>query len=303
MSEHYPRVRFHADHGGLMVRDGLKIWFCLGRPALAMKGTVLRALDIYLRAIGPQTLQWHLDLEGYWQPLDPQSWEASRSDLSEAPGSSVLLIDDPSVGAAAFHFEYHVKRLDDPFTSKERILAAAVGFWLPTEFLEEHGPGAVRELALELASLLPFQSGQAGLFFNAMLGYRETEEELSRLCLRYPGMDIGAVEFFARLEGQVKGPSWLTFLGQPVLGELGGVEGLRSRLSSPGTTVQQLDGERAVITLGPWPEAGDTEAGRNLPEYRELARVLEPWLYHASGPWSSYFPEETWRRWERRFLD
>lgn len=285
-----------------MVRDSLKIWFCLGRPAPKMEGTVLRALDTYLRAIGPQTLQWYLDLEGYWQPLDPQNWETIRSDLLEAPGSSVQLIDDPS-GAAAFHFEYHVNRLDNPFTSKERILAAAVGFSLPTEFLEEHGPGRVQELTLELASLLPFQSGQAGLFFNAMLGHRETNEALSRLCLRYPGMDIGAVEFFAGLDRQVRGPAWLTFLGQPVLGELGGVEGLRSRISSPTTSVQQLDGERAVITLGPWPEAGDTQAGRNLPEYRELARVLEPYRYHASGPWSPYFPEETWKRWERRFLD
>lgn len=303
MSEHYPRVRSHADHGGLMVRDGLKIWFCLGRPAPEMEGAVLRALDIYLRVIGMQALQWYLDLEGYWQLLDPQNWEAIRRNLLRVPGSSVELMDDPSVGAAAFHFEYHVKRLDDPFTSKERILAASVGFTFPTEFLEGHGPSRVRELALELAAPLPFQSGQAGLFFNAMLGYRETEEELSRLCLRYPGMDIGSVEFFAKLEGRVRGPSWLTFLGQPVLGELGGVDGLRARLSSPGTTVQQLEGARAVITLGPWPEAGDTEAGHNLPQYRELAHVLNPWLYHAPGPWSPYFPEETWKRWERRFLD
>jgi len=167
-----------------------------------------------------------------------------------------------------------------------------------------HGPGRVRELALELAVLLPFDSGHAGLFFNALLGYRETEAELSRLCLRYPGMDIGEVEAFAkRLDGRVKGPSWLTFLGQPVLGKLGGAEGLRSRLTSPATSVQQLGGDRVVIALGPWPEAGDTEAGRNLPEYRELARVLEPHLYRALRSWSPYFPEETWQRWERRFLD
>ena len=135
----------------------------------------------------------------------------------------------------------------------------------------------MRELALELAAILPFDSGHAGLFFNAILGYHETEEALSRLCLRYPGMDMVDVETLANHLGtRVKGPSWLTFLGQPVLGELGGAEGLRTRLSSPGTTVQQLGDGRAVITLGPWPEAGDTEAGRNLPEYRELARVLEP---------------------------
>jgi hypothetical protein len=175
---------------------------------------------------------------------------------------------------------------------------------LPTEFLEEHGPGRVRELALELASHLPFDTGHAGLFFNAELGYKETEEALSRICLRYPGMDIGEVESFAqRLDRQVKAPSWLTFLGQAVLSELGGAERLRARLSSPNTTIQQMEGDRAVISLGPWPEAGDTEAGHNLPEYRELVRVLGPHLYRPSRSWSPYFPDDIWQRWARRFLD
>ena len=78
---------------------------------------------------------------------------------------------------------------------------------------------------------------------------------------------------------------------------------LRSRLSSPGTTVQELEGERAVVTLGPWPEAGDTEQGHPLPAYRELARILEPWLYHEERGFDPDFPPEDLRRWERRFLD
>ena len=61
--------------------------------------------------------------------------------------------------------------------------------------------------------------------------------------------------------------------------------------------------ERAVVTLGEWPEAGDTEQGQTLPAYRELARVLEPWLYHREKVFSRDFPREDTRRWERRFLD
>ncbi|MFP2913735.1 type VI immunity family protein, partial [Pyxidicoccus sp. 3LFB2] len=63
-------------------------------------------------------------------------------------------------------------------------------------------------------------------------------------------------------------------------------------------------GERAVVTLGEWPEAGDLEAGAGLPAYRDLARVLEPWLYHDAGTvYSQDFPPEDKLRWERRFLD
>ncbi|HYO58614.1 type VI immunity family protein, partial [Archangium sp.] len=93
---------------------------------------------------------------------------------------------------------------------------------------------------------------------------------------------------------------------QPVLGALGGVAGLRARLHSPGTTVQEMEGERALVTLGQWPEAGDLAQGRDLPAYRELARVLEPWS-DAFFPgyvnsWRGYTEEEV-RRWWRRFLD
>jgi len=40
-----------------------------------------------------------------------------------------------------------------------------------------------------------------------------------------------------------------------------------------------------------------------LAEYRELARVLGPYLYRPSRSWSPYFPDDIWQRWARRFLD
>jgi hypothetical protein len=64
-----------------------------------------------------------------------------------------------------------------------------------------------------------------------------------------------------------------------------------------------MDGDRAVITLGPWPEAGDTERGDTLPAYRELARVLEPWLFREPNGNMSGLPRQDVPRWERRFLD
>jgi hypothetical protein len=103
------------------------------------------------------------------------------------------------------------------------------------------------------------------------------------------------------LGSKVRTPSWLTFLGQPVLGELGGASGLRSRLHSPDVTVQELEGERVVVTVGPRPEAG--EDGHMPPAYRELARVLEPWLFHEKYLLDSRLTPEELRRWERRLLD
>jgi hypothetical protein len=263
---------------------------------------VQRSLDTYLRAVGPQALAWYAGQDD-WLMLDANNWENLRHKLLEHHWPSLELVDDPA-GVHELAFEYHGKWFEDPRGLEEPSMVSAIGFWLPTEYLEAHGPDAVRQLAMALADPLPLCSGHAGLSFHAMHGYQETEEQLSHLCLRYPGMDVVLLRSLSwRLGMRVKGPSWLTFLGQPVLGELGGVEGLRARLSSPSTTVEPLAGDRAVISLGPWPEAGDTEAGRGLPEYRELARVLGPHLYRPSGPWSPYFPEDIWQRWERRFLD
>ncbi|MCP3167299.1 DUF3396 domain-containing protein [Myxococcus sp. QH3KD-4-1] len=57
------------------------------------------------------------------------------------------------------------------------------------------------------------------------------------------------------------------------------------------------------MTLGTWPEAGDTLNGNTLPAYRELARVLEPWLFREQHPYSLGLSEDELLRWERRFLD
>jgi hypothetical protein len=101
----------------------------------------------------------------------------------------------------------------------------------------------------------------------------------------------------------VRDPHWLNFLGHHVLGELGGAERIRARLQSPVTTVQELERDKVLIPLGTWPEAGDTERGDTLPAYRELARVLESWLFREHDERMLGQSEEDTRHWECRFLD
>jgi hypothetical protein len=113
---------------------------------------------------------------------------------------------------------------------------------------------------------------------------------------------------------RVDGVHWLNFLGPPVLAQVGGVSALRSRLHASETTLVELTGDRLVVALGQRPETGELDAGQTLPAYRELARLLEPWLepLHLSREtWSVEpprytalrFTEDEARRWWRRFLD
>lgn len=302
MSEHFPRIRIHAENGALLVRDSLSLTFYMRRTHEEVAAAVLRSLDTYLRAVGPDALGLYADQEGDWQNLDDAGWALIRNKLKN-PRSASVYLTDASGREKRYRFAYRGKPPPGCFFGDNPETVSAVSFWLPTEFLEEHGPGHVRELALELATPLPFCSGHAGLSFRCDTSLLGVKREVRKYCFRYPGMDIPDPHMsVSEIGTRVREISWLTFLGQPVLGEAGGAAGLRSRLSAPGTTVQEMEGERAVITLGRWPEAGDTEQGNTLPAYRELARVLEPWLYQKQTRQGRPVEEDV-RRWERRFLD
>jgi hypothetical protein len=281
----------------------LRLDFYMRRPHTEMARAVMRSMDTYVHAVGAENLGFYVDDAGdYWE-LDPEGWAINRRNLLEDPWPRVILSDVRTDSPERYRFEYYGRHIDEPEWPGSEIYACVASFWLPTEYLEAHGPERVRALALELAAPLPLCSGNVGLAFLGPNDAVGVPKEIRDRCFRYPGMDIPDVASYSDNIGtRVRGPSWLTFLGQPVLGELGGVVALRSRLHSPGTTVQELEGDRAVVTLGEWPDAGDTEQGRMLPAYRELAGVLEPWLYE--GPeYQTDFPPEDRRRWARRFLD
>jgi hypothetical protein len=296
MSEHYPHIRRYSDgpEHSLLIRESVGIVFYMRRPHQEVAQAVLRSVEVYLRAVGPQALRWYCNpYTTDWDELDDKGWEYNRREMLQAPATSLWLSERPDATTG-----YEINYQGHMLAEAEADEASTVSFFLPTEYLEAHGPGRVRELALELAAELPFNSGHAGLamlYPEFLLG---TLDAIKEPCLRYPGLDIARVQSTSWSIGtRLKGVHWMNFLGQPVLGNVGGPEGLRARLHWPETTVQQLDGERALVTLGTWPEAGDLEQGRTLPAYRELARVLEPWLYLGR------FSAEDMRRWERRFLD
>lgn len=302
MSEHYPRIRLQAKNGAVIVREGLSLTFYMRPPHSEIVEQVLQALDVYLRGVGPKTLELYADQEGEWQDLDDAGWSLIRRKLQER-GSPLANLRDAASGGGSYSFLYWGKDLKFLSKANSQDAMCEATFWLPTEFLEEHGPGRVRELAMEIASLLPLCSGSCGLAFIGGLDLVGVSQALARYWMRYPGIDVSSESGYSWDVGtRIRGPHWINFLGQPVLGALGGVEGLRAKLQCPTTTVQALAGDKAVITLGEWPEAGDMEQGEVLPAYRELARVLEPWFYHADVA-MLYRPMEETRRWERRFLE
>ncbi len=302
MKEHYPRFRIELPSGYVRAREGLHLTFYLPPRHPEFAEDVLRAVELYLRYVGREALGRYATEEGEWEALDEQGWSFIQRKLRERRCPLAELKEDNHAG---YRYAFYYKGKDEEYLtrmSKPDAMCEAT-FWLPSEYLEEHGPRRVHELTIELASLLPVRSGFCGLTFIGDVGMTPVLQQLGYYWKRYPGFDApGPTRHSWDIGKRITGPHWVNILGQPVLRELGGVEGLRERLKSPETTVQELPGDKVAITLGAWPEAGDMEKGEVLPAYRELARVLEPWLYHSEVSMLHQSKEET-RRWERRFLE
>ncbi|WP_255207998.1 type VI immunity family protein [Myxococcus sp. AM009] len=222
--------------------------------------------------------------------------------MQEEPWANIHLSDAPP--EAHFRFDYLGReRVDSPFANGLGEVSA-VSFWFSTDYLEQHGPRQTRKLLMALAAPLPFASGNAGLAFSGSLDVAANIRQVRRDCLRYPGLEVLRLSMTSlRIGTRVRGPSWLTFLGAPLLSQLGGAAQLGSRLNTPSTTVQAVEATSAVVTLGDWPATGDSEHDEPLSGYRELARALEPWTLWGEGESILGLEPEAARRWERRFLD
>lgn len=299
-----PKLRIKAKAGCIILRDSINFTFFMRCAQAAAGPATEKALDTYLQAIGgTQSLGLFLDSDGEWQPLDGEGWTYNRNKFRGPAGCRVILRDADPIDKL-FGVEYMGWPHAPSSPEGEPDSACAVSFWLPTEFLDEHGPRRTRELAKALASSLPFSSGYGGPAFNCDLDLFSIPELVRPLCFRYPGLDVIELSILSQYMGErLRASSWLTFLGPTAVEQLGGIERLRGGLTTPGTTVESLETNRLLISLGDEPEAGDTRHGETLPAYRELARVLEPRLFHKPRFRNILFPPEEWHRWERRFLD
>ena len=303
MRENFPVIRLRSKYGRSVARDGIALCFFMRRSHHEVAPAVWRALESYRRATPPQSLAWYGSDDGDTLPLDDKGWAHIRWQILERKGAGACNVDleEDAIEVGGYHFEYRGHQLDDPNFSHDEDWTTGVSFTFPTEYLLERGPGHLRTLALELARELPFSFGYASLAIISPHGlWYAARRELLPLLSRYLGLDLYSLTDTSRSIGtRARGAYWLTFLGQPLLGQLGGLEALHQKLPFPEVSFQPLDGDRLLLTLTEWPEALDTEKKFHPAQYRELALLLEPFFLEERTGWFS-LSKEPLRRWMRR---
>ncbi|WP_338023486.1 type VI immunity family protein [Archangium primigenium] len=310
MSTSLPPLRVRADNGLLVARDGLILCFFMRHTHDEVASAVWTTLRTYRAAIPPHTLSAYVTPEGGLLPLDDERWEHTREELLARPSTSSLSLQlqQHSTEMGGYHFEYVGRRLEAPPFNRDENATCAVSFTLPTEYLREHGPARVRDLALAIGQDLPFSFGYASLaLVTPHLDWYAARRAVRELRDRYLGLDVAHLEQTSRVLGtRARGAYWLTFLGERLLDQLGGCAHLNQRLAPSGVTLHALDDHRAWLSLGEWPEAIDTARGESpSPRLLALARALEPFLYEQEVTgWFFHDDEEgleDMRRWIRRF--
>lgn len=303
MRENIPVIRLKTDMGAVMVRDGIVLCFFMRRSHPEVAPAVWRALQTYLRAIPPQSLNWYGSDDGDILPLDDKGWEVIRKQILERPWGMAWHVDlaEDAGEVRGYQFEYHGRKLDDPMFSHDEGATSAMVFTFPTEYLLAHGPAHLRALALEMARELPFSFGYASLAFVTLQGlWYAVRRQLIDPLSRYLGFDFYSLSDTSRVIGtRARGAYWLTFLGQPLLGQLGGIDVLREKLSFPEVSLQPMEGERLLISLGEWPETIDTAKEFHPAQYLALAHLLEPFLYEERSGWG-FIDDASMNRWIRR---
>jgi hypothetical protein len=298
----YPRLRYYDKRGWLGASDALLMCFYMPHPNERIAPSIIRAVELFRERIRPYQLAKNDTGDGQAEPLDDASWERTRRKTLEAGpgGSGSLRLEGKTLGVDDFYVDYRgLSPVPLPWPERKDDVCVLY-LRLPTEFLEERGPERVRALALELAAELPFSSGYVD--FVLCSSRADSVEALKLIRSRYQGVPLASSAATMHMNTWVDGVHWMNFLGQPVLGKLGGMSGLCDRLSLPGVSLQEMSGDRVVITLGERPEVGDAEAGQTLPFHRALARALEPHLYQRKSLFGHPVPEEL-LRWDRRFLE
>jgi hypothetical protein len=202
MASSYPRVRIRRPvtitswtqergmlketEDRLLVRDLFRIVFFLPHDHFDIAAGVSHALDAYVRAMTGRPAALSQYTCCWWEPfkLGERGWELIRDTLN--PKERTFFEDYPKHEArfaekegaspyfaiygereSGYCFDYRARL---PFRETPANYVSVLRVTLPTEFLEERGPGFMRELALDRPPGSPSPRATRGSHWRSRIG-------------------------------------------------------------------------------------------------------------------------------------
>lgn len=187
-----------------------------------------------------------------------------------------LELKDGATFSAAPKFRFNVWGSEPGSSSHATGHANLIQTSFPPEWGVER-PDAMVALVLDMCGLFPYQSGHAGFcFLCSPYDKKQSQNYAWARSMRHRGVDILAHPNDKKAVGRdaVKGADWLTLLSTAFVEKLGGERKIRSAVTKP---VEILDAPRGLlIKAGPLPRLGDVNRRDDLPEYRQVYRIIAP---------------------------
>ena len=159
MNNRYPHIRHYSEFEGerrLVIRDSVNITFYMRRSHREVMHAALDAMETYRRATVSGALGGYVDPAGDWQELDDPGWEAVRQEILQPEGARRILSERPDA-TTGYEFDYRGRPLDSPDYVASPGELTTLSCWLPTEYLEQHGPTRSALPIGACGSLLPLQ--------------------------------------------------------------------------------------------------------------------------------------------------
>jgi hypothetical protein len=298
-------LRFKERSGTLFARSGLLLALFFDEEFSKVAPAIEQCLDEWMAFIPDGVLAWSLAgaSADEFKPLSARRLTTCRSQLDSQKATRRSLSYFELVGPQMWAPDYSfiAKGRKDVRPGSKKLNLVQISF--PEAVLEEPGrPEFVRHL-LSLAEKIPFQSGYAApaLIPGADSDLSKARAVLAPLGLRHHGYDLARNDASSiDLGGKCRGARWITFLGEPLIGELGGIETLRAKLGE-GPEIETVGSGIAIIASED-PEVGDVNRNDRVESLRKVAAAIEPVTLFGDNLLNNAFEDVDDReRWERRF--
>jgi hypothetical protein len=298
-------LRFKERSGTLFARSGLLLALFFDEEFPKAAPAIERCLDEWTAFIPDGVLAWALvgASADEYKALSTRRIAACRSQLDPQKASRRSLSHFRLVGPQMWAPDYAFRVDGDKEVRPGGKSLNFIEVSFPESVLEAPGREEFVRHLLALAEKIPFQCGYAApaLIPGADSDLSKARAVLGPLGLRHHGYDLAQNDGSAfHMGGKCRGARWITFLGEPLIGELGGIETLRAKLGE-GPEIETV-GSGIAIIASEEPEVGDVNRNDRVESLRKVAAAIEPVTLFNDKMLNLMFEDVDDRdRWERRF--